>query len=60
MEVKFERQVKKPHWYFISITECALCGRADITRKRRYGKKPKDGNERYEWQQDVACWSHFF
>lgn len=39
----------KGSWYFISISECPVCGRGDEVRERRYTEKPTDPHERYEF-----------
>jgi len=57
MEVN-EGQRLPPHWYFITITECVLCGHGSEDRERRFTPRPEDGNDRYSHVQ-TACWAHF-
>jgi hypothetical protein len=40
---------RRRHWYYVTYTECAVCGRGDIVRERRYGRKPRDARKRYEF-----------
>ena len=49
---------RKPHWYFITYFECPVCGRGSTLRERRYGKKPKVREKRYEFVQDTTCYCH--
>lgn len=49
---------KRKYWYHTTITECVLCGSGEKIRQRRYGKKPKDGRKRFDFQQ-FACDCHF-
>ena len=39
----------RKHWYFVATEECPVCGRGNIYRERRYGRKPKDYRKRYEY-----------
>ena len=45
-------------WYYIIISECVLCGSRDVYKERRYTKKPKLEDKRYNYRQD-ACSIHF-
>jgi hypothetical protein len=45
-------------WYFITITECVLCGRGDEDRERRTDPRPEDWKDRHRYVQD-ACGEHF-
>jgi hypothetical protein len=49
---------RKPHWYLICRTECALCGRGDAWRERQHTPKPEDPQERHHFRQ-YACADHF-
>ena len=48
----------KPHWYFQTVYECVICGKTDIYRERRYGRKPVRHQQRYSYRA-VGCDSHF-
>ena len=39
------------HWYLIYTTECPPCGRTKTTREHKYGPRPDDIDQRYEWHQ---------
>ena len=45
-------------WYFTYTRECVLCGSAATERERRYGRKPKRPELRYDYTQE-ACGIHF-
>jgi hypothetical protein len=45
------------HWYFLTITECQLCGKTTVDRERRYGSRPGDLHRRKYVQ--TACSEHF-
>lgn len=47
-----------PHWYFVTFSECPVCGKGDTCRERRYGKRPVRLEERYSFQQFACVW-HF-
>lgn len=51
-------KIKIKYWYFIEITECVLCGSKDVYKEKRYTKKPKLKDKRYNYKQD-ACSIHF-
>jgi len=57
-KVERERKPIPSHWYFISITECVLCGNTEEIRERRFDKRPEKWEDRHEYNQ-TACWSHF-
>jgi hypothetical protein len=42
---------KIPHWYRQETTECCLCGRGGTDRIYMYGKKPRNRNLWYDWEQ---------
>lgn len=48
----------KPHWYFIHVTACALCGKTKVDRERRYDERPGDPAKRREYI-ETACQGHF-
>ena len=48
----------KGHWYYISVTACALCGREKVYRERRYDPRPERWEDRHEYHED-ACSGHF-
>ena len=54
-----ERKTRRPHWYFISVHECPICGRTETFRERRYGRKPKSWKKTHEYFQTSGCGSHF-
>lgn len=56
--MKAEVPNKKGCWYFISRSECPLCGAGEEVRERRPAPKPKDPRKRYE-DRTVACGGHF-
>lgn len=56
--MKRPRKRVKKHWYFISRSECVLCGRSTEERERRFDKKPKDPFRRSSYEQ-FACPEHF-
>ena len=45
----------KKHWYYITEYYCPLCGKSNISRERRYGRRPKKYwnrhslTEQYDW-----------
>lgn len=39
----------KEHWYFITLSECPVCGRSEETRERRYDKRPERWEDRHEY-----------
>lgn len=49
---------KRKYWYYISGTECVLCGRVVEYRERRYMKKPKQSSKRCNYE-ETACSLHF-
>lgn len=49
------KAVQKPHWYFQSIWHCPHCGKTTIYRERKYGPKPEERDERYEYEEDTLC-----
>jgi hypothetical protein len=48
----------QPHWYFIYLWCCVLCGKTEETRERRYTPRPDDYNQRHEFSEG-ACGDHF-
>ncbi len=50
--------MKGKFWYFISVGECALCGREDVGRERRNTPRPEKWEDRHEFWQ-YACSEHF-
>lgn len=53
-----EKPHHPPYWYFITTTECVLCGAGETTKERRYTPKPKDPYKRHAYEQ-YACGHHF-
>lgn len=53
-----DRRSGKGCWYFTYVEECPLCSRGDMTRERRYGARPEDPCDRYEYTFS-ACGDHF-
>lgn len=51
-----KRKPIKPHWYFITYTECPVCGRQSTERERRYTKRPKSPFKRHEFVEDKFCY----
>jgi hypothetical protein len=53
-----EGHKKREHWYYTSITVCPPCGREQVIKERRYGKKPVNPGLRvsykevYDWCQE--------
>jgi len=45
-------------WYHTHITECALCCRQIIRKRRMYTPKPIHYEELSHWEND-ACMAHF-
>lgn len=41
----------RPHWYYVTYSECPVCGRVDMYRERRYDAKPTDLQMRCEYSQ---------
>lgn len=48
---------RRKYWYYITITECVLCGSGEEYRERRYGRKPP-ADKRHSYKQ-FACSDHF-
>lgn len=46
---------RKPHWYYITYSECPVCGRTSIYRERRYGPRPKRFEQRNRFEVDTLC-----
>lgn len=46
-----KRKPMPQHWYLIYTTECPPCGRTKTTREHKYGPRPDDIDQRYEWHQ---------
>ena len=53
-----KRKPHKPHWYFCSEEYCVLCGRTQIFRERRYGRRPQKWWDRHELI-ETACGEHW-
>lgn len=43
------KPVRRPHWYFISVYACPVCGRGTETRERQYDGKPAEWSRRHEY-----------
>lgn len=48
----------RPHWYFVSVWFCVLCGLTQTTRERRYTPRPADPAARHDYMES-ACGCHF-
>ena len=49
------KKERRPHWYFTYMDYCVLGGHTDVTRERRYGKRPERWDARHELHEH-ACY----
>lgn len=47
--MNIKRQPLKPHWYYITVHYCPLCGREETFRERRFDPRPEDWKDRHEF-----------
>lgn len=41
----------KTYWYYVVDDYCPVCGRSDTYRERIYGERPKDWEQRHEFNE---------
>jgi hypothetical protein len=46
--------LKPKYWYYIETSYCVLCGRTDTFKKRMYTPKPKEYNERHQYEEHMC------
>lgn len=48
----------KKYWYFITFSECPMCGKSEETRERRHNFRPVKKKDRVRFIQDTVCASY--
>jgi len=41
----------RPHWYFITVHYCPVCGFSEEFRERRYSSRPEKWEDRHEFKE---------